>query len=256
MKITVCELSQEENDFASYWERLLSHAKTEKSDLVLLPEMAFSSWFALNRTFDPAVWEAAIDSHDQWQSRFQDLAPAMILGSRPVNRDGKRLNEAFAWDMETGYHATHSKRYLPDEEGFWEASWYEQGEGRFKPIEIRGMKIGFMICTDIWFYQHARAYGKSGVHIIAHPRATQRANLDKWLVAGRAASVVSGAFCISSNHVNPRGHKPNLGGMGWITGTDGDVLGLTSTKDPIVTKGIDLTEAERAKQTYPRYIKD
>lgn len=152
--------------------------------------------------------------------------------------------------------AVHRKYYLPDEEGFWEATWYERGDGHFNSIEIRDTKIGFMICTDIWFFHHSRSYAKKGVHLIAHPRATQRANLDKWLVAGRAASVVSGAFCISSNHVNPRGQEPILGGMGWIINPDGEVLGLTSTKEPIITVEIDLSEAERAKQTYPRYVRE
>lgn len=254
MKVTVCELSHEEDDFLKNWEGLVDHVKTEKSDLVLLPEMAFYPWIPLERTFDPAVWQAAVDSHDEWESRFRELDPALVIGTRPVNRNGKRLNEAFIWGTDEGVRAVHAKFYLPDEEGFWEASWYERGNGEFTPSRIRGVMIGFAICTDIWFFQHSRNYAKQGVHIMAHPRATQRMNLDKWLLAGRAAAVVSGAFCLSSNHVNPRGKKPGLGGMGWVVGPDGDVLGLTSQEEPFVTKEIDLGEADRAKETYPRYV--
>ena len=256
MKVTVCELSQEEDDFQQDWQRLVEHVYSEKSDLVLLPEMIFYPWFALDRPFRESIWQDVLDSHDRWMDRLNALAPAVVLGSRPVERDGRRFNEGFIWEPENGYRGVHTKFYLPDEEGFWEASWYEMGSGAFQCAEIRGIKVGFVICTDIWFFQHAREYGRAGVHGLAHPRATMRVNLDKWLVAGRAASVVSGAFCISSNHVSPRGTPPELGGMGYITDPEGDVLGQTSHQEPVVTREIDLDEAERAKETYPRYVID
>ncbi len=256
MKVTVCELSQEEDDFRQEWNRLVEHVRSEESELVLLPEMIFNVWFAVQRPFQEKVWRDVMASHDTWMERIDELAPAIVLGSRPVERNGKRLNEAFVWNAQTGYRGAHTKYYLPDEAGFWEASWYDRGSGDFTPFDAGGVKIGLMICTDIWFFQHARAYGQSGVHLIAHPRATQRVNLDKWLVAGRAASVVSGAFCISSNHVSPRGTHPELGGMGWIIAPDGDVLGLTSRQEPFITRDIDLGLADRAKKTYPRYIVD
>jgi len=49
--------------------------------------------------------------------------------------------------------------------------------------------------------ERARAYGKVGVHLIVNPRATERSTLDKWLTGGRAAAVIAGAFCLSSNRV-------------------------------------------------------
>ena len=48
----------------------------------------------------------------------------------------------------------------------------------------------------------------------------------------------------------------NLGGQGWAIGPDGEVLGLTSRERPFVTVALDLAVAERAKQTYPRYVAD
>ena len=48
----------------------------------------------------------------------------------------------------------------------------------------------------------------------------------------------------------------NLGGQGWVAGPDGQVLGLTSRERRCVTVEIDLREAERAKQTYPRYVRE
>lgn len=37
--------------------------------------------------------------------------------------------EAFIWDSVSEFRYAHTKYYLPNEEGYWEASWYERGDG-------------------------------------------------------------------------------------------------------------------------------
>jgi N-carbamoylputrescine amidase len=256
MKITVCELPDDAQEFEFAWQRLVTHVHAHASQLVLLPEMCFSSWFARRADFDAAAWQAAIAAHDTWLARLGELAPAIVLGSRPVNRGALRHNEGYAWTAQSGYQAAHTKYYLPDEDGFWEARWYQRGDGQFRPVQIGALRLGFVICTDIWFMQRARAYSKQGIHLLANPRATPGVTRDKWIAGGRVAAVVSGAYCLSSNKVSPADEPLHLGGTGWVTGPDGEVLGLTSAEEPFVTVEIDLEKAERAKHTYPRYVKE
>jgi N-carbamoylputrescine amidase len=255
MKVTVCELSNDPEEFTRDWELLAAHVTGEQSELVLLPEMVFFPWFAWSKKFDPVIWEAAVKAHEQAEELLRKLSPACVCGTRPITKDGKRLNESFVWEKSWGYRPAHQKYYLPDEEGFWEASWYERGKGDFTLVKCRQALVGFVICTDIWFFDHSRTYGQKGAHIIACPRATPRSTLEKWLVAGRAASVVSGAFALSSNRISQEKENADLGGQGWIVGPNGKVLGLTSTKKPFLTLYLDLSKAERAKHTYPRYVK-
>jgi len=155
MKVTVCELANDPAAFASDWERLAAHMKTEQSELILLPEMPFFPWFAWSTDYDPNVWENAVKAHQEAAHLLEKLSPAMVSGSLPVNNKGKRLNEAFIWDSASGFRHAHTKYYLPNEEGYWEASWYERGEGDFEPIQARSALLGFIICTDIWFFQHS-----------------------------------------------------------------------------------------------------
>ena len=256
MKLTVCQLPNRPSAFQRQWEHLAAHVLDEASDLVLLPEMPFHPWFPLNQEADLAVWDAAVAAHDRWLKHLSELAPAVVLGSRPVNRDGRRLNEGFVWDAQGGYRQAHHKYHLPDEEGFWEGSWYHRGEGIFNVIQSHEVHLGFMICTDLWFMEHARSLGKQGAHILAVPRATPASTLDKWLVGGQAAAVVSGSFCISSNKVADAGEVAELGGRGWIIDPDGSVLATTSAERPVVTVDVEPETADRAKKTYPRYVKD
>jgi len=256
MKVSVCELGNDPEIFARGWELLAAHVASERSELVCLPEMPFFPWFAWSPEYDPQIWKKAVRAHQNAEPLLEQLAPATVCGSRPIDKQGKRLNEAFIWNKGKGIRPAHTKFYLPDEEGYWEASWYDRGDGNFMPIRAGEAMMGFLICTDIWFFQHSRAYGKKGVHLILCPRATPPGTRDKWLAGGQAAAVVSGAFALSSNRISRAGEQADLGGQGWIVGPNGKVLGLTSPERPFLTLDLDLTKAEKAKHSYPRYVKD
>jgi N-carbamoylputrescine amidase len=251
INMTVCELQDRPDDFAHDWEGLVAHVKHTSSQLVVLPEMPFFPWFAVSRRYSSRIWVEAVKAHDRWMARLQELEPAVVIGSRPVNTGEKRLNEGFIWDPVGGYRGVHNKYYLPNDPGFWEATWYQRGKGDFDLAHSGELRLGFLICTELWFMDRARAYGRAGAHVIVTPRATGKPTVDKWLVGGRAVAVVSGAYSLSSNRFSD---EIDLGGQGWIVGPDGEVLGLTSRMQPFVTVSVDLGKAEIAKKTYPRYV--
>lgn len=255
MNVTVCELPNTREGIEQAWQGLAAHTHGAESDLVLLPEMPFTPWVAAHQPGDPAVWGAAVDAHNTWLSRLAELAPAAVAGSRPVVREGRRFNEGFVWTMESGYRAVHDKVYLPDEPGFWEASWYEQGAPHFTAAAVGDALAGFLICTELWFNAHARDYMRQGAHLILSPRATPAPSRDKWIAGGRVAAVVGGAFNLSSNFSGDAGAF-EWAGAGWVADPEGDVLALTSPEAPFVTVEIDLAAAEEAKGTYPRYVPD
>lgn len=253
MKVTVCEMSDDRSAFERDWLALVAHVCSQKSDLVLLPEMPFDVWFGTSRTFDDVVWQATVDAHASWQSRLEELSPGTVVSTSPANRNGARVNEAFCWKAGT-YTPVHSKYYLPNEPGFFEASWYERGDGSFVPVQCGPALVGFEICTELWAFDKALLYGKQGVHILATPRATANTSVEKWIVGGRAAAISAGAYSLSSNRSGlSKDGKFTFGGTGWIIDPDGKVLALTSPEQPFATIEIDLNAAEEAKSTYPRY---
>lgn len=256
MRITVCQLNDDPLLFTRDWAALCQHAVDTNSELVLLPEMPFYPWLASHPDFNLQAWQLAVQAHDSWLERLAELAPAWVLGTRPVERNNQRLNEAFLWHAKTGYTPVHAKHYLPQEEGFWEASWFQRGNADFQVADCADFKVGFTVCTELWFLEKARHYGKQGVHMLANPRATLRSSLEKWLVGGRAAAVVSGAYVLSSNKVSPSHSSLQFGGQAWVVDPDGQVLGLTSPDSPFLTVEIDLQAAQSAKQTYPRYVEE
>jgi len=257
MKVTVCELGNDLSALEQDWHALVVHVNSHASELVLLPEMPFHPWVAQTGQVNPTVWEAAVKAHERWLPRLAELSPAIVVGTRPIKQQGKRLNEGFIWEATSGYQAVHTKYYLPDEEDFWEASWYQRGEREFLAGQSSKARIGFLICTELWFNAHAREYAQQGIHLLVCPRATPLATVEKWVAGGRTAAVVSGAFCLSSNFGGTSEAGIKWGGGGWIIEPEeGQVLGMTSPERPFLTLDIDLAAAETAKRSYPRYVRD
>ena len=257
MKATVCELTNEPSEFEAAWNKLCQHTREQASELVLLPEMPFYRWLANSREAHPEQWARAVQAHKDWLGRLEELAPATVVSTRPVVRQGAPHNVGYVWDPARGPVDVHTKYYLPDEDGFWEATWYRRGRKEFSAFETVQARIGFLICTEIWFTQHAREYGKQGVQLLVCPRATPTATAPKWVVGGQAAAVVSGAYCLSSNLSGKTAAGGDYAGVGWIIEPEeGQIMGVTSAERPFLTLDLDLAGADRAKKTYPRYVRD
>ena len=257
MKITMCELPQDWTSDPGVETALKAHLLENQSELLLLPEMGFHPWLAASKSPNIAQWEAAVGAHLTWIDRLGEWPVPMVAGTRPVLKDGVPLNMAWIWTREDGLMDIHEKYYLPDEEGFWEASWYRMGNGLFNLVEINGLKLGFLICTELWFTDRAREYAREGIDILLCPRATPDTSIGVWAAGGQVAAWVSGAYCISSNFNGPIKPGMAFGGTGWVTEPDrGEFLGKTSMETPFVTLDIDTRLPARAKAGYPRYVKE
>ncbi len=256
MNVTVCELPNNWTRDDRWWEKLIAHLQDKQSDLLVLPEMPFFEWITRSQSVDMALWEKAVTTHEKWVQTLDQLPVETIIASRPTFENGRALNNGFIFTQAKGLIPVHDKYYLPDEPGYYEASWYDQGDGSFEVIEINGITIGFLICTELWFTDRAREYCARDIDILVCPRATPQSKVDIWVPGGKAAAIVSGAFCLSSNYNGPNTEVENFGGTGWIIEPErGDVLDTTSQDVPFLTLAIDINEARQAKKTYPRYVK-
>jgi N-carbamoylputrescine amidase len=254
LRATVCQLNQKMENFETEWKALVKHAKQEKSDLVLLPEMPFSHWVAVDEKFDSDVWDAAVKSHETWTERISELAPATVIATRPMDGPDRRVNDGFSWSPKLGIQSHHQKVYLPNDFPTFEANWYRSGPKSFEPFMAAGALTGMMICSELWYFEHARDYGKQKAEIIVTPRKTAKESVPRWLAAGQAAAVVAGAYSLSSNTYSDDDDRTEFGGASWIISPSGEILAQTNDKTSMITIEIDLEVARAAKKTYPRNI--
>jgi N-carbamoylputrescine amidase len=255
MKITVCELPDETTRRARAWVDLVRYLRASPTDVVVLPEMPFCEWEMFRkRSVDPAAWRAALADHEAMMPRLAELETRLVLSSRPVELQGKRLNQAFSWTREDGYRGARAKYYLPDEPDGWEASWFDRGDRDFA-LQTAGpvagpVKVGFQLCTELLFSQAAWEIGQRGGQLIAAPRAT--GGHRRWPMAACLAAIMAGCYVASTNRRSYDGDA--FAGRSWLVSPEGEILLETSIESPFLTAEIDLSAVDRARQTYPRNL--
>lgn len=249
-------MNDNESEFSKDWELLKTHLYKHQSDLLLLPEMPFCEWIALELPVSKAQKKEAVEKHLRWLQKFDELAVDHIAYSMPVINGDRYHNSAFLWKKGEGSQFLHSKQYFPEEEHFWEASWYDADENGFSIADINGLKIGVLLCTEVWFTQHARSYGMQGIDLLLCPRATGKSSVAQWKRCGQTLAVISGAYCLSSNRTGFGKNNFHWGGAGWIAQPmDGELLAETKETEKFITLTIDMTLAKKAKSEYPLYVK-
>lgn len=195
-----------------------------------------------------------VAAHDELVSRLGDFGNAVVIGSRAANVDSQRRNVAFVWSQETGLIDLHPKAILPEEPGFHEQTWYHAGADEPKVVEVRGMTIGVLLCSELMHTERARKLGNAGVAIIGVPRAT--GDHQRWQIASQMAAIASGAFVLTSNRSGQSQDDASVifGGRSMIVDPDGMILSETGRDKQFATAAIDLTASAAARVTYPRYL--
>ena len=254
--VAVCELPAELSPGSPEWRSFCDAVAGAAPDLLLLNEMPFGPWISSRADFDEATWQRSLEHHAQGLARLEELGAGAVAGSRPCRLGDRRVNEAFVWTRETGLSGVHTKQFFPNEEGYYEARWFQAGPRRFAPLPIAGLTAGFLICTELMFNEHARRCGRAGADVVLVPRAAGDRSLGRWLVAARMAAIVSGAYVLSSNRAGADSRGQIFGGTGWIIDPSGEVVGATSPTAPLAIHRIDVATVRRAQAEYPCYVEE
>lgn len=240
------------------WEALAAHCRSSRPDILVLPELPFSRWFPSGEAVNDDTWHAAIAAHDAWVPRVNELSASVVIYSRPVEHEGRRINQGVLHHTESRRIVpSHGKTVLPDEPGWRERTWFEAADD---PVDahiavythLEVVRIGILLCSELWM-DHARRLGTQGARLIAAPRATAGGNHEHWLLAGRMTSIQSAAFGISANRAGLDG-EVEFAGRSWIISPEGEVLAETSAEEPFITRELSLIETETARYGYPRTL--
>ncbi|HWP37065.1 MAG TPA: carbon-nitrogen hydrolase family protein [Gemmatimonadales bacterium] len=256
VRVAVCESAPEMAAGDASWRALVAAVRRQRPDIVLLNEMPFGAWIAAGERAEAAAFAQCRRMHDEGVEHLAELGAPIVLGTRATIERDRRVNQGFVWDADRGLLPVHTKQFFPDEPGYFEARWFDRGETHFRVAHAHGIGFGFLICTEVWFVEWARRYGRAGAHLIVVPRATPHPSLDRWLTAIRMAALVSGCYVASSNRAGTDSRGQEFGGRGWIVDPDGQVLAETSALEPVAAAEVELERVARAKREYPRYVRD
>jgi N-carbamoylputrescine amidase len=234
------------------WGRLQSAVAAVRPDILVTNELPFGPWLADSATFSEEEAQQSVFAHADGLAGLRNLGLNAVISSRPVWL-GKRLaNEAFV--LENGrVGPLHRKQYFPNEPGWFESAWYAGDDSGFLVADVRGIKVGVLLCTEAMFNERARAYGREAASLLVVPRATGT-ELEPWRISGAMASLVSGAYVVSSNRVGRSKNGTHFGGGGFAYAPQGRLLALTTPSNPVQVCELDARLVASAQRSYPCYV--
>ena len=236
------------------WGELKQSIKALRPDILITNELPFGPWIAESKVFSEEQARRSIRAHEEGLHALIDLELPAVISSRPV-WSGKRLaNEAFVLENRA-VRPLHRKQYFPNEEGWFESQWYGGDGSGFDVADVMGIKVGVLLCTDAMFNEQARAYGRQGASLIVIPRASGL-NLESWKIAGAMASLVSGAYVVSSNRAGAARGGTQFGGGGYAYAPGGRLLAMTDSAHPVQVVELDPAVVSSAQREYPCYVSE
>lgn len=146
-------------------QKLILESLTKEPKLIVLPELAFSGY---NFKDSKEVEETAeriptSESCKILQDLAQDNKIFIVSGINEKTEQGS-FNSAVAFGPD-GYILTYRKIHLYSQEKVF----FLAGDQPPKLFEIKGVKIGIMVCFDWFFPELPRTLALLGADIIAHP---------------------------------------------------------------------------------------
>ena len=234
------------------WSELKKSVTAARPDILITNELPFGPWLADSALFSEDEAQHSIRAHQKGLEGLIDLDLPVVISSRPV-WNGKRLaNEAFVLENRA-VRPLHRKQYFPNEPGWFEREWYAGDDSGFGVAEMLGIKVGVLLCTEAMFNERARAYGKEEASLVVIPRTTGE-DMEQWKIAGAMASLVSGAYVVSSSRVGRSKGGTCFGGGGFAYAPHGRLLAMTTLANPVQTLELDPKMPPFAQRAYPCYV--
>lgn len=144
--------------------RFARDAGAEGADLVVTTELDVSGYppedLVLKAGFQDRIQQAV---RDLAKTLHADGAPAVLIGA-PWRVDGKLYNAALLLDGGEVKHARY-KHELPNYGVFDEKRVFEPGPLP-GPIPFKGVRLGVMVCEDLWFPDVAECLQESGAEFL------------------------------------------------------------------------------------------
>lgn len=163
MKISIAQVNVHVGNFSANLQKFqeeIEKAKTEKSDLIVFPELAICGYPPRDFLDYKHFIEQCKVCVDQLAQASHDIA--IIIGAPSFNelKEGKALyNSAYVLNDGKIQSVVH-KTLLPTYDIFDEYRYFEPNH-LFNCIELKGKKIALTICEDLWNIDSHKLYKTS-----------------------------------------------------------------------------------------------
>jgi NAD+ synthase (glutamine-hydrolysing) len=152
MRVTIGQINTTNGDYEGNAERILKAfevARQDKSDLVVLPEVAVQGYTSFDWFLDKDMIRRATEPLEKIVRASEGLTA--IVGTVRPNDDtnGRRLFNSAAIIHDGKLVGFADKTLLPEYDVFDDPRYFEPGKER-RLFEVNGKRLGVVVCEDFW----------------------------------------------------------------------------------------------------------
>ncbi len=191
LTVVTAQLNLLLGDIEDNAERIIAEANKayhdHKADLVLFPELSITSYPPEDLLFRPALYERTRQALEKIRHGVKH--PTIVIGY--PDKIGDKLYNMAAVIKNGEIIATYAKQKLPNYTVFDEKRYFSPGNSPCV-IDIKGVKIGVVICEDLWFDEPIKQSTDAGAQLIvsinASPFAQDKAHARRDLLKKQSSS--------------------------------------------------------------------
>jgi predicted amidohydrolase len=245
-KIGFFQFEPKFGDIETNLEKVLSVLQRVDADLVVLPELAFTGYYFQDRSELMSLSEDPETSStvDGLIHLCQERDFFLITGFAEKCAD-KIFNSALLIGPR-GVLRTYRKLHLFNTE----KEYFDPGDTPLDTVEVRGARIGMMVCFDWAFPEVARVLSLKGADILCHP---SNLVLELCQQAMITRCLENAVFAVTANRigtdVRPHGEM-KFTGQSQVTGSKGEIVyRATPDEEELYIAEIDLSLARNKFMT-------
>lgn len=216
---------------------LIDNAKT-KADLLVLPELFATGYAFVSKEEAEAMAEAQNGPTADFLKDLSLITGATLVGGFIEKEDDKIYNSCLIVS-DGKVLDTYRKIHLFNKEKIW----FSPGNKPLQVYDIKGVKIGVMICFDWLFPETSRTLALSGAQIIAHPANLVMPYCQNSMITRCLENRV---FAVTANRIGTekRGDDDFLfTGASQITSINGDIL-ASAPKNEVHISLVEINEKQ------------
>jgi predicted amidohydrolase len=210
------------------------------ADIIVLPELAFTGYFFEDRDELQELAEDVSDSPTvHGLSRLCKNNSFYLVVGFAERCKGRLYNTALVIGP-SGLLHRYRKLHLFNTE----KEYFDPGDTPLSTLEIRGAKVGVMICFDWVFPEVARTLALRGADLLCHPSNLVLTYCQKTMLT---RSLENSVYSVTANRTGketrPRGELL-FTGKSQIVGPKGDIIASSNSDEEVVVLcDIDLSDA-------------
>ncbi|NON62300.1 carbon-nitrogen hydrolase family protein [Acidianus sp. RZ1] len=251
ISIIQTRMSKDKEENVNRQIEMVNKAADNGADIVVLDELSTTIYFAYEQ--DPKYFSLAEEERGTTIAKFKDISKERKIGIvLPIfERDNFNFYNTAFIISDGEILGKYRKTHLPQDNFFNEYYYFKIGDLGFPVFQVKGTKLGTVICHDRHFPETVRSEVIKGAWIVIIPSVAYFKEI--WELELKAHAVFNTSYIVGVNRVGKEYEvqKEDYFGESMIISPMGEVISKAGKGEEILTADISEDEVIRARIARP-----